>query len=125
MITATGVGRLTRDPDTRYTPSGKTVTTMRVASDGRTKDADPTYIDIEVWEGLAETCAKYLRKGRQIHFAGSLRLDQWETDSGKRSRHKINAHQIEFLAAPKSSNGSELADDFEPVAQTGDDADIP
>jgi len=103
MIICTGVGRLTRDPETRTTTSGKTVATLRVASDGRGRNADPTFVDLEVWDTLASTCAEYLSKGRQIAFTGSLRYSEWVKDDGeKRSRHTITAHQIEFLAAPKT-----------------------
>jgi hypothetical protein len=49
MIIATGTARLTKDPETRATRSGKTVTILRVASDGQTRDSDPTFIDLETW----------------------------------------------------------------------------
>ena len=52
--------------------------------------------------GLAESCARYLEKGRQVAVSGRLELDEWETDAGKRrSRHKVVADEVEFLARPR------------------------
>lgn len=108
----TGTARLTKDPESHTTKTGKTVTTLRVASDGRTRDAEPTFIDIEVWEGLAEACAQHLSKGRQIAFTGTVRYEQWQGDDGaRRSRHKIVAQQIEFLAKPNGARTDSEATD--------------
>jgi single-strand DNA-binding protein len=107
MIVTTGTARLTRDPESHATKTGKTVTTMRIASDGRSRDAEPTFIDLETWDALAEACAQHLAKGRQIAFTGQLRYETWQTDDGtKRARHKIVAQQVEFLAKP-NGNGTQ------------------
>src|SRR5205823_4397108 len=66
------IGRLTRDPELRSTSGGKSVGNLRLAVDRRDRDADPVYIDVVCWDGLAETCAQYLAKGRQVAVSGRL-----------------------------------------------------
>jgi single-strand DNA-binding protein len=108
MITATGTGRLTRDPDCHTTKGGKTVTTLRIASNGPSRDAGADYVDVECWERLAQACAEHLGKGRQIAFSGALRYEEWKTADGSvRSRHKIVAHQVEFLGAPRANDNTD------------------
>jgi single-strand DNA-binding protein len=97
-ITTTGVGRLTADPELKATPAGKSVANLRIAADRRDRDASPVYVDLIAWEGLAETVAEHLTKGRQIAFRGRLDYREWQTDDGaKRSKHEIVAEEIEFL----------------------------
>ncbi len=96
------IGRLTQDPELRETNSGKPVGNLRLAVDRRDRDADPVYIDVVVWNGLAETCAQYLTKGRQVAVTGRLEYREWTTDDdAKRSKHEVVADQVEFLARPK------------------------
>ncbi|MBA3807291.1 MAG: single-stranded DNA-binding protein [Solirubrobacterales bacterium] len=104
-ITVTGVGRLTADPALKATPSGKSVAELRIAADRRDRDADPVYVDLVAWEGLAETVAEHLAKGRQIAFRGRLDYREWQTDDGaKRSKHEVVAEEIEFLSRPKKED---------------------
>ena len=73
MITLTGNGRLTREPQLRTTHSGKTVATISVASDRRDRTAGAIYIDLVVWEAQATAAAEHLVKGQAVSFAGRLR----------------------------------------------------
>jgi single-strand DNA-binding protein len=102
MISTSGVGRLTQDPEMRTTPSGKSVAKLRIASDRRDRNAQPVYVDVIAWNGLAETVAQHLNKGRQIYVSGRLDYQEWSGESGKRSRHQIVAEEIEFLDRPRS-----------------------
>lgn len=96
------IGRLTSDPELRETNTGKPVGNLRLAVDRRDRDADPVYIDVVVWNGLAETCAKYTAKGRQVAVTGRLEYREWTTDDGaKRSKHEVIADNVEFLAKPR------------------------
>ncbi|MGQ9779633.1 MAG: single-stranded DNA-binding protein [Bacillota bacterium] len=100
------VGRLTKDPELRYTPSGKAVCSMRLAVDrglptaqGTGQDAD--FINIVAWEKLAETCTNNLQKGRLILVEGRLQIRQYERDGVRREAAEVIALNIRFLDRPK------------------------
>lgn len=87
-------GRLTKDPELKER-GGKSVCDLRLAVDNGTHE--PTYIDVSTFDGQAEACARYLRKGRQVAVAGRLVFRQWEAgDGSKRSRHSVIG-RVEFL----------------------------
>jgi single-strand DNA-binding protein len=101
MNSITLVGRLTRDPESRPAGPEHTVATLRLAVDRRGQDR-AVFVDIKAWDGLAATCVEHLRKGRLIGVAGRLAYEEWTTDAGdKRSRHLVQANEIEFLDSPK------------------------
>ena len=100
-------GRLTRDPEIRYLPSGTQVTSFSVAVNRRFKDKDGNweeeayFFDVETFGGLAERLGKQLSKGNQILLEGSLRQDRWENQAGeKRSKIKIVAERVELISKP-------------------------
>jgi len=106
------VGRLTRDPEVRYTQTGKAVASFSVAVDhgfGDNKRAD--FIPIVVWDKLAEVCGNNLTKGRRVLVEGRLQISQYEKDGQKRRSAEVVAQSIEFLdtkatqasASPKDS----------------------
>jgi single-strand DNA-binding protein len=75
------IGNLGRDPEMRFTPSGQPVTSFSVAcnrsyqtADGQRRD-ETTWVRVTVWGKLAEVCAQYLKKGRQIFARGRLVID--------------------------------------------------
>jgi len=97
-------GRLVQDPELRYTPSGRPVTRMRIASDRRFKDqsgewqTETLFVDVIAWRDLAERCADKLRKGSPIIVEGYLRSRSWETESGqRRSVIEVVGRRIQFL----------------------------
>jgi single-strand DNA-binding protein len=98
------VGRLTKDPECRYTPGGKAVCTMRLAIDRGAvgqgaQEAD--FVNIVVWEKLAETCSNNLKKGRLILVEGRLQIRQYEKDGQKREATEIVANTVRFLDKPR------------------------
>lgn len=100
------VGRLTRDPEVRYTQTGKAVASFSVAVDtgfGENKRAD--FIPIVVWDKLAEICGNNLTKGRRILVEGRLQIRDYEKDGQKRRAAEVIAQNIEFLE-PKQAAGS-------------------
>ncbi len=104
------IGRLTRDPELRYTQSGKAVATMRMAVDRGTKDAEGNketdFIDIVVWDKQGESCANYLQKGRLIAAEGRLQIRQYETNDGqKREKAEVVANTVRFLDKADGGNG--------------------
>jgi single-strand DNA-binding protein len=98
------LGRLTRDPELRYTPKGTAVCDLGIALNrvwtdpGGEKREEVTFVDVECWQRTAELCAQYLRKGRQVFLEGRLKLDQWDDPNGqKRSKLKVTADQVTFV----------------------------
>ena len=90
------IGRLTREPDSRKTPNGTDVVTMRVAIDRPGDGAD--YVNVTAFGKLAQSCQQYLGKGRQISVQGRLSHSEWKTESGeRRERLEIIAAAVEFL----------------------------
>lgn len=102
------MGNLTRDPELKYTPSGKSVCSLSIAnnrvytSNGQ-KVSEVSYFDVEVWGVVAENCAKYLAKGNGIIVEGRLKQDRWEKDGKTQSRVRITANNVHFL--PKRGDG--------------------
>lgn len=106
------MGNLTRDPEMKYTPSGKAVCSLsiannRVFSKNGEKATEVSYFDVEVWGVVAENCSKYLTKGSGIIVEGRLRQDRWEKDGKTQSRVRITANNIHFL--PKKQGGEREA----------------
>jgi single-strand DNA-binding protein len=89
------VGRLTKDPDLAERGSTK-VCDLRIAVNGQ-GEAPPLFIDVATFNGQADACAKYLRKGSQVAVSGVLRHSQWESDGAKRSKHSVLAREVRFL----------------------------
>lgn len=106
------IGRLTRDPETRHTPSGQTVTTFGLAINRtyRRKDSDEqveetTFVDCEAWGKGGETFARYMKKGRQAYVEGRLKLDSWEKDGQKRSKLSVVMEEFQFLDGGAGGGG--------------------
>lgn len=125
------IGRLTRDPDLRYTSNGKAVATFGIAVNrpfSKTKEAD--FFNVVVWGKSAENCANYTAKGRLVGIHGRLQSRSYETTSGeKRQVTEVVADQVEFLEwggqksdAPNNGNNEVDWSDFEALA---DDEDLP
>jgi len=112
------VGRLTRDPEVRYTTKGQAVARLDLAVNRRFKDGtgewrdDATFVPITVWREAAERCRERLKKGSPIYVEGRLRSTNWETKDGqKRSGIEVEAYRLQFLA---KMTGEESASDQEP-----------
>jgi single-strand DNA-binding protein len=103
------MGNLTRDPELKYTNSGKSVCNLSIANNriytsGGEKVTEVSYFDVEVWGAVAENCAKYLSKGSGIIVEGRLRQDRWEKEGKTQSRVRIVANNIHFM--PKKGDAS-------------------
>lgn len=97
-------GRLTRDPELRYLPSGMPVCKMGLAVSRvyKTKEGekreDTMFINVTAWGKNAEYCNEYLRKGRPVLVEGQLRSNDYEDKSGqKRTGYEISAERIQQL----------------------------
>lgn len=96
------IGRLTRDPEVRYTQSGKAVTTFDLAVDRQMANAqgqrETDFIPIVTWGKLAETCGNYLNKGRLVAVDGRLQIRSYETQDGQKRRvAEVVADGVRFL----------------------------
>ena len=120
------MGNLTRDPELKYTPGGKSVCSISIANNrvytkNGEKVSEVSYFDVEVWGVVAENCAKYLTKGSGIIVEGRLKQDRWEKDGKTQSRVRITANSVHFLAKKRDDSGSgEGAESYrgsQPVAQ--------
>lgn len=102
------MGRLTRDPETRTTPSGKTVTSFSLAVDRQTQDDQADFFDVTAWEKTGELVQQYLSKGRRVLIQGRLRQDSWDDkDTGKkRSKVEVVASDVTFLDGPNGDGGN-------------------
>ncbi len=98
-------GRLTRDPELRYTPAGLALCKLGIAStryfkgrDGERKE-DTLFVDVTVWDKMAEYCGQNLRKGRAVLVEGRLKMDSWEDKASgqKRTKLDIQAMRVQEL----------------------------
>ena len=102
------MGRLTRDPETRTTTTGKTITSFSIAVDRGGQDDATDFFDVTAWEKLGELVSQYLSKGRRCLVQGRLRQDSWDDkESGKkRSKVEVVATDVTFLDGPSGDQQS-------------------
>src|SRR5450830_1688923 len=99
------IGRLTKEPDLRYTPSGTAVAKFTLAVDRRQskdREKETDFIDIVVWQKQAENCANYLGKGRLVAVDGRLQVRSYEDNQGiRRKAAEVVAENVRFLDRAK------------------------
>jgi single-strand DNA-binding protein len=103
------IGRLTKDPELRYTPSGVAVAQFTLAVDrpfSRDQgERETDFIPIVTWRQLAETCANYLRKGRLAAVEGRIQVRNYENNEGRRVYvTEVIADNVRFLESPNRDN---------------------
>ncbi|NLM51640.1 MAG: single-stranded DNA-binding protein [Firmicutes bacterium] len=93
------IGRLTRDPELRYTPAnGVAVTTFTLAVNRRfSQQQEADFIPIVVWRAQAENCAKYLVKGSLVAVEGRLQIRSYELEGQRRTVAEVVAESVQFL----------------------------
>ncbi len=122
------IGNLGADPELKFLPSGKAVSTLRMATnetftgkDGKAKTVTEWH-RCTVWGPLAETCSKYLTKGRQVYVEGKLQTRSWEKDNIKRYTTEVVVTKVVFLGAGQKMEAS-TSEGGEPVPEgLGDDS---
>lgn len=105
------IGRLTRDPEVRYTPSGIAVARFTLAINRARKTDEADFIKISAWRKLAEICGEYLKKGRLIAIEGRLQIGSYQKDGVMRSTAEVVADNMQMLE--KRSGG-----EYTPAAVT-------
>jgi single-strand DNA-binding protein len=105
------VGNLTRDPEIRYTQSGKGVTKFTLAVNNPRNKEETTFVDIVAWDRLGETCNTYLKKGSNCLVEGRLVIRSYDDkDGNKRKATEVVIDNMQMLGSPRDR-----------VASSGDD----
>jgi len=122
------IGRLTKDPELRYTPNGRAVAGFTLAVDRPFKnqqgEREADFINIVVWGNQAENCANYLAKGKLAAVDGRLQIRSFEGQDGQRRWvTEVVADTVRFLS-PKSSDSTVEPTDMGSEIDFSDD-DIP
>jgi len=116
------IGHLGRDPEMRYTPSGRPVTNFNVATSRSWKTSEnerrteTEWFNVVAWGSLAEICNQYLTKGQQVYIEGRLQTRRWEEDGVRRSTVEIVAKEMIMIGPRKRKDNDESQeeiDDFE------------
>jgi single-strand DNA-binding protein len=113
------IGRLTRDPELRFLPSGQAVCQLALATNRYGTDQQSgerreftDYHDVVVWNQgnrkLADLCAQYLQKGRLVYVEGRLQTRSWDDQQSgqKRYRTEVNASDVQFLDSRQDGAGA-------------------
>lgn len=109
-------GRLTKDPEIRYTQSKKAVASFRLAVN---RDGEGTdFINCTAWDKTAQLLEQYFHKGSRVILAGKLRSEEWEKDGKKQYGMRVVADRIWFGDSKK-----EKQDTFEEIDEA--DGDLP
>ncbi len=116
------IGYLGRDPESRFTPSGKRVThfSLGVTQHWRTGEDDresTEWINVEAWERLSETCQDYLRKGSLVYIEGRIKTDKYEDNGSNRYFTKVVASQVQFLDRRPSDENGYVPEDASPAPE--------
>jgi single-strand DNA-binding protein len=114
------IGHLGRDPEMRYTPSGRPVTTFTIAtsrtwntSDGE-RHTETEWFNIVAWGNLAEICKQYLTKGQQVYIEGRLQTRRWEdTEGGKHTSIEVVANEMMMLGERRDNTQNQAGEAVE------------
>lgn len=128
------IGRLGKDPETRTLPDGSSVCNFSVATSQEWKDKNTgekkekvEWHRIVAFRKLAELCAQYLAKGRQVYIEGHLQTRQYEKDGQTHYATEIVANEVQFLGDRQGGQPPAASpDDYGPIGQgNDDDSEIP
>jgi single-strand DNA-binding protein len=108
------VGNLTRDPEIRYTQSGKAVTKFTLAVNNPRNKEETTFVDIVAWDRLGETCNTYLKKGSSALVEGRLVIRSYDDkDGNKRKATEVVIDNMQMLSSRTGGgSGDSSGDDF-------------
>lgn len=115
------MGNLTRDPETRVTTSGQSVTSFSIAVNRTWRDGDGnqqeevSYFDCTAWGKAGEIIAQYTQKGRALLVSGRLRQSTWEQEGQKRSKVEVVVEDFNFISDGGNSGGGNFQSDSAPA----------
>lgn len=112
------IGRLTRDPELRYTPTGVAVTQFTLAVDrpfsNNQNEREADFIPVVTWRQLAETCANYLRKGRLAAVEGRIQVRNYDNNEGRKVYvTEVIADNVRFLESANRGEGGGNREEFQ------------
>jgi len=125
------IGHLGKEPEMRYTPSGKPVTTFSVAvsrswnsADGE-RHSETEWFNVVAWGNLAEICKQYLNKGQQVYIEGRLQTRRWDDKEGtKHTSVEIVANEMMMLGERRDHNNTHSSSEtvlLEGTSETDED----
>lgn len=112
------IGRLTVDPQRKYTQSGKEIAEFSIANNyyiSTKKTIEVNYFDVVAFDKLAETVNKYLIKGKQVLISGTLRQERWQDKNTNSTKSKIRIimQSMQMLADKKESNNNIIQNTYQ------------
>jgi single-strand DNA-binding protein len=126
------VGRLTSDPELRALASGTSVCSLRLAFNTSIRDNSTgawedkgNFINVTVWGGQGENCAKFLSKGSKVAIDGALQWREWDSEQGKRSEVSIKADRVQFLDTKQEGQGGHRQAQSVPAGAPAADDSVP
>jgi len=112
------IGRLGKDPESRFTPNGNKVAQFSLAVSNRWKDKSgetkesTEWVNVEAWGRLGEVCQEYLKKGSLIYLEGRLKTDKYEANGETKYFTKIVAQTFEFLDKKEKEEPVMVVEEF-------------
>jgi single-strand DNA-binding protein len=108
------IGRLGRDPETRYLPNGDAVTNFSIAVGESWKNKETgeinesvEWVRVTAWRKLGEICGEYLKKGAQVYVSGKMKTREWEKDGVKRYTTEVVIDKMQMLGGKKDAEPAE------------------
>lgn len=115
------IGYLGKNPEGKYTPTGKKVIDFSIAitnrwetRDGETKESTE-WVNIEAWDRLGEVCQEYLKKGSLVYVEGRLKTNRYEDQGETRYFTKVVAQTVQFLSDSRADN--DAAEQYSPTGE--------
>lgn len=109
-------GRLTKDPELKYTPSGAAVVNFTIAVNRRFKNTEGNYeadfINCQAWSKTAEFVAQYFKKGQEMALEGRMQVRSYEKDGERRWATEVVAEQVEFIGSKAKSEVESLGEEI-------------
>lgn len=123
------IGRLTKDPESKYLPSGSAVVEFSIANNyyvSSKNSNEVNYFDVVAFGKMAETVAKYLTKGKQVAISGTLRQDRWQDKdtNAPRSKVRIIMQSMQMLGSASGGAVNNMDATYTPIPQSGTDVDL-
>lgn len=116
------IGRLTRDPEMRYTAQGTAVANFSIAVDRpfttQQGERETDFVDCVAWRKLAEAVGNHMTKGRMVAVVGRLQIRSYETQDGQKRRvAEVVAETVQFLDRPKDKDAKNPAQTVDPSGE--------
>jgi single-strand DNA-binding protein len=99
------IGNLGKDPEVKYTDSGKCICKFSLAVKGFKED-QTDWFDVTFFDKKAEVAGKYLKKGHKVIIQGYIRIEKWEKDGKPNTKWSIVGQELEFLTSKKEADAS-------------------